>query len=199
MKTQPTFRGIIFLITLTALLFSAALPQHIVFAQEDVIRLTIENDSDRDIWLKLDGPAYYYLHVPAGVTKAYTPLRGVYDYTLYSCGTFVKGEMNLNTHKTMEVPDCGFKAHLGAQDRPNTFDAGKMLNLVNITFENDTGGWMTMILNGPSVFVFTFQPGQDTEYTIPIGYYNYTVYGCGGSFNGTVFARFFKVKEISCP
>ncbi|MBM3144044.1 MAG: hypothetical protein FJ010_03540 [Chloroflexi bacterium] len=198
MRTQRFFRGMIFLVTLASFLFAAALPQDIVFA-EDVVRLTIENDSDRDIWLKLTGPAYYYLHVRAGETKSYTPLKGVYDYTYYACGTFVKGEIDLNTQKTIEVPDCGYKAHAGQQDPEDTLDGGKMLNLVNFTIENDTGGYMTMILTGPSVYVFTFKPDQEREFTIPMGYYNYTAYGCGGSFNGTLYAHFNRVKEIDCP
>ncbi len=198
MNVQRIFRGTIFLVTLASILVATALPQRIAFAQEDVVRLTIENESDRDIWLKLEGPAYYYLHVGAGETKSYTPLRGDYDYTLYSCGTFVSGEMILNTHKTMEVPNCGLKAHLG-QDRPDTFDAGSMLNLVNITFENQTGGYITIILEGPSVFVFSFAPGAEEEYTIPMGLYSYFMYGCGSTYTGNVFARFHKVKEFTCP
>ena len=198
MNSQRYLRIVIFVITMASIVLAAALPQGAVFAQEDVIRLTIENDSDRDIWLKLNGAAYYYLHVRAGETKAYTPLRGVYDYTYYACGTWVKGEMNLNTHKTFEVPDCGYRSHFG-QNRPDTFDGGLNLNLANVTFENETGAYMTIILNGPSVFVFTFQPGEDKEYTIPTGSYSYTVYGCGGNFNGSVYARMHKVKEITCP
>jgi hypothetical protein len=197
MKNQRVIRGMIFLLTLVSLLIVSALPQNSVFA-EDVVRLTIKNNSDRDAWLRLDGPTYYYLHVKAGETKVYTPLKGVYDYTFHHCGTFVKGEMDLTKQQTLEVPDCGWKAHYGKQD-PTFIDAGRLLNLVNVTFENETGHQVMWIIEGPTVHVFTFQADKDIEYTIPMGYYDYTMYGCGGIYVGRFFARYNKVVEIECP
>ncbi len=199
MNRQRVIRGIVFLVALVSFVLVSAFPKNIAYAQEDVVRLTINNNGDRDIWLQLDGPAYYYLHVRVGESKVYTPLRGVYDYTLYSCGTFVKGELDLTNQKTIEVPDCGMKAFYGAFDPTNTIDEGKMLNLVNVTFENDTERFMLLILEGPSVYVFSFQPDEDKEYTIPMGYYHYTMYGCGSTYTGTMYARYHKVKEFACP
>lgn len=162
------------------------------------VRLTINNNSDRDVWLKLDGNGFYNLHVPAGQSKVYTPKGGIYDYTLHHCGTFVKGELDLTNRETIEVPECGDKAHYGAQD-PSFIDEGRMLNLVDVTFENETGYDIMMIIEGPTVHVFSFKAGEDKEYTIPMGYYTYKIYGCTSSvFEGTFFARFHKVKEFTC-
>lgn len=199
MKKQRVLRGMVFLLILASMVLTTAIPQINVLAQEDVVRLTINNTSERDIWYKLNGPAYYYLYVKAGETKSYTPQRGVYDYTLYACGTFVKGELDLTNQKVINVPECGMKSHYGPQDQENIEDAGKMLNLVNVTFQNDTGRYMLLILEGPSVFVFQFNADQDKEYTIPMGYYTYTMYGCGSTYHGTLYARYHKEKEFTCP
>ena len=161
------------------------------------VRLTINNNSDRDVWLKLEGNGYYNLHVPAGQSTFFTPKGGVYDYTLHHCGTFVKGELDLTNRETIEVPECGEKAHYGPQD-PSFVDEGRMLNLVNVTFENETGYNIMIILEGPTVHVFTFKADEDIEYTIPMGLYSYKIYGCGGIYTGNVFARFHKVKELKC-
>ena len=162
------------------------------------VRLTINNGSDTDVWLRIDGPMYYNFHVKAGESKIFTPKHGVYDYTLNHCGTFVKGELDLTNQQTIEVPECGDKAHYGPQD-PSFIDEGRMLNLVNVTFENETGYDIMIILEGPTVHVFSFKAGKDTEYTIPMGYYTYKLYGCGDVRTGSVFARFHKVKELTCP
>ncbi len=199
MRTKRVFRGIIFLVTLASILIAAALPQDVAFAQ-DVVRLTIKNHSDRDIWLKLEGPAFYNLHVPAGETRIYTPNKGDYEYTYYACGTWVKGDLDLNYQKLIEIPNCGYLLGGSTLGHPHYLDAGDaIMKLVNVTFENDTGAYMLAILNGPSVFVFSFQPGQDREVTIPKGDYSLTVYGCGGHFNTTFFANYFNEKVFTCP
>ncbi|MEW6405188.1 MAG: hypothetical protein AB1649_25625 [Chloroflexota bacterium] len=201
MKTQRVFRGIVFLVTLTSILFAAALPQRAVFAQEEVVRLTIKNYSDGDIWLKLEGPvAVYNLHVGPGQTRDYTPVMGVYNYIYWACGTWVKGELDLTTKKTVEIPNCGYLMGGAQRGHPNFVDAGnEMMKLVDVTFENKTGAYVLLILNGPSIFVFSFQPEQEREFTIPKGDYSYTAYGCGGYFNGTFYANYHNVKEITCP
>ena len=199
MKTQQFFRGIIFLVTLTAILVAVAIPQDYVFAQEEVVRLTIINYSDRDIWLKLEGPkSVYNLHVGPGQTKAYTPLQGEYYYIYYACGTWVKGTLDMRSQKVFEVPNCGFEL-VTHPNHPRYLDGGEILKLVNVTFENETGAYALAILNGPSVFVFSFNVGQEREFTIPKGDYRMTVYGCGGHYNTSFFANFFNVKELVCP
>jgi len=188
----------IILVVLLSTLLVATLPQEVVFA-EDVVRLTIINYSDRDIWLKLEGPkSVYNLHVPPGETRAYTPLRGEYYYIYYACGTWVKGILDLSSQKIFEVPNCGFELETHP-DHPRYLDGGEILKLVNVTFENETGAYALAILNGPSVFVFSFNDGQEREFTIPKGDYSMTVYGCGGHYNTAFFANFFNVKKLVCP
>jgi len=198
MRSQRTFRRIIFLITLASLLFVAALPQQGVMAEEDVIKLTIANKSDQDVWLKLDGPAYYYLHVKAHETKSFTPQRNVYNFKLYSCGTSVTGEMELLWQKTLDVPICGTKSNTGPGSSQVIYDGGDLLNLVKMTFKNDSNYRIMVILDGTSVFVFSFASGQSKDYTIPFGEYTYTQYGCGIK-TGKFLAHFHKIQEFTCP
>lgn len=193
------FRGAALLTIALALLVGAWLPQRSAQAAEDVVRLTINNNSSRDVWLQLDGPAYYYLHVKAGESKRYTPKKGVYDYTLYHCGTSVSGQMDLTVQKTVDVPECGTKAYYGGEGPVNTLDAGRMLNLVDVTIKNQTNAFMLLILKGPSVYVFRFNSGESKKYTIPMGMYDYTMYGCGSTYTGRFYAHFHKVEEFTCP
>ena len=58
---------------------------------------------------------------------------------------------------------------------------------------------MKVILEGPATYVFTFSKDQDKTYTITKGQYDYTVYGCGGSFTGTFYAQVNKEKVFKCP
>ena len=186
MRTQRVFRGIVSLVMLASFILAAALPQEIVLAV-DVVRLTIKNYSDRDIWLKLDGPATYNLHVPAGQNRDYTPIMGDYKYTYYACGTWVKGDLDLNSRKIIEVPNCGYLLGGSNVNHPNYLDAGDdIMKLVNVTFENETGAYALMILNGPSVFVLSFQPRQVRGVTIPKGDYSFTVYGCGDKISNAI-------------
>jgi hypothetical protein len=162
------------------------------------VRLSINNHSDRDVWLKLDGTKDYNLHVPAGQSKIYTPFADVYDYTLHHCGTFVKGELDLTNQEVIEVPDCGSVSHYGPQE-PSYIDEGRMLNLVRVTFENETGHAIMIIIEGPTVHVFSFNADQDKEYTIPHGYYDYTLYACGTISTGFLLARAHIVHDLECP
>ncbi|MBC8332519.1 MAG: hypothetical protein H8E28_11110 [Anaerolineae bacterium] len=205
MKKQHTIRGLVFLLTLVALVFAAIVPQTNVLAQDaDLVRLTINNKSERDIWYRLDAKEfgrydYYYFHIPAGEARYYTPVRGVYEYILYACGINVKGDLDLSTHKVINVPECGMKSHYGPQDQENIEDVGDQLRLVDVTLVNDSGRYMKLILEGPSVFVFQLFAEEEKEYTIPMGYYEITMYGCGGTHHLTFYARFHKVKEFTCP
>lgn len=196
MKKMQTVRGILFLLTLVSLLFVAALPENGVFAQ-DVVRLTIKNNSDRDAWLQLSGPAYYYLHAKAGATAVYTPNSGEYEYTLFHCGTFVEGEIDLTKQRTIDVPDCGSRAHYGPQDA-SFIDAGDMLDLVRVTIKNETGLNSLLILDGPSVFVFSFGVGDHNTYTIPGGKYDYILYSCGNVIGGVYDAWWNKNLKLDC-
>lgn len=55
---------------------------------------------------------------------------------------------------------------------------------VKVRIINDTGGTLTLNLNGPANYKFTFGPGTQTINVIQ-GTYNYTVWGCGTSSSGS--------------
>ena len=78
-------------------------------------------------------------------------------------------------------------------------DGGMILKLVKVTFVNDTERYMKVIMTGPATYVFSFNKDEEKTYTISKGEYDYTVYGCGGSFKGTFYAQADKVKEFKCP
>ncbi|MEA3350109.1 MAG: hypothetical protein U9Q82_05765 [Chloroflexota bacterium] len=202
MKKQRTIRLVVLLVIFMSLLLVAAMPQQKAFAKSDLVRLTIVNGTDQGVWLKLEGPAYYYLYVKPGQTRTYTPERDVYESTLYSCGTYVKHQtLDLTKHTKYEVPSCGTHAYPG--DGPtDTVDAGKVIKLVDVTLKNETGHNIIVVLggpNGPSQFAFFLYDEESKEYTIPKGYYDYNLYGCGDVRTGHVFAIVHKVKEFKCP
>jgi hypothetical protein len=51
---------------------------------------------------------------------------------------------------------------------------------VPIVIKNDTGGQVTLYLNGPCSYTFSISPGNTTINILP-GNYSYTAYGCGGA------------------
>jgi hypothetical protein len=196
MRNKRAIQGIIFLILAVALVV-ATIPQQSVSAKSDLVRLTIKNNSDKPVTMKLTGPAYYYFYVKPGQTAIYTPQRGVYDYTFTSCGTSLTGELDLSRHKTMDVPPCGSKASTG--DGPDdTVDVGDVLKLVRVTLENKTGHNIIIILRGPSEYAFFLYEDDSKDYTITKGEYTYWLYGCGGIKTGKVYAEPHKVKELTC-
>ena len=162
------------------------------------VRLNINNNSDRDVWLKLDGKRDYNLHIPAQQSREYTPFSDVYDYTLYHCGQWVKGELDMTNRQRIEVPECGDLSHYGPQE-PSYIDEGRMLNLVRVTFKNENNHAIMIILEGPTVHVFSFNPDSEKDYTIPHGYYDYTLYACGTITRGTLHARAHIEHEFKCP
>ena len=52
--------------------------------------------------------------------------------------------------------------------------------LASIIITNDTGGPLTLYLNGPASYSFSLGSG-DTTLSVCPGLYNYTAYGCGGA------------------
>jgi hypothetical protein len=65
--------------------------------------------------------------------------------------------------------------------KPTAEPSGKT---VKVRIVNDTGGTLTLNLNGPASYNFNLGPGKHTINVIP-GTYNYTVWGCGTSESGS--------------
>ena len=190
-----------FLILTSILLAAFVVPQQAVqAAQSNLVRFTFSNKSDKMASLRLYGTNnFYYFLLKPGETKTYTPVRGEYKMSFFSCGQYVNQSLDLTKQTKLIVPPCGTKAFSGKNPPANVVDGGKVLKLVKVKLENKTGAYMKVILSGPASYVFTFNKDQAKTYTITKGEYNYTVYGCGGSFTGTFYASANKIKEFKCP
>ena len=194
------YKLVAFLIVASMMLAAFVVPQQAAQAKSNLVGFTFINKSDKLASLRLygNGEFYYFLLFP-GESKYYTPVRGVYDMTFFSCGQYINQELDLTKQYTMVVPECGTREHNKKNYYPKVIDGGELIKLVKVTFENETDKYMKVILYGPSTYVFTFNKDEDKTYTISKGDYNYTVYGCGGTFYGSFYAHHNKVYDFKCP
>ena len=199
MKENKLFRLVTFVILASIMLAAFLVPQQTAQAKSELVGFTFINDSDSLASLRLygNGQFYYFLLFP-GEVKYYTTVRGEYDMSFFSCGQYVNKELDLSKKYTLVVPPCGTVAH-NKKPPAGVIDGGKILKLVKVTFENETDRYMKVILEGPAVYVFSFNDDQDKTYTISKGDYTYTLYGCGGSFTGGFYAHQSKVVTFKCP
>lgn len=200
MKKFTLYKLVAFMILASMMLAAFMVPQQAAQAQSDLVGFTFINKSDKLASLRLygDGDFYYFLLRP-GESKYYTPARGVYQMSFFSCGQYTNKELDLTKQTKMIVPPCGFKAYSNKDYHPGVIDGGEIIKLVKITFENATDRYMKVILEGPAVYVFTFDKDQSKTYTISKGDYTYTAYGCGGTFYGSFYAHEGKVYDFKCP
>lgn len=166
--------------------------------EDQPVRVTIENNSDKDAYLKFTGPHHYYFTVGPHSKVVYTPLSGTYDYLIIACGIHYKeGKVNLNQHTTYEIAACGVNAF-----GPNTqkgVDVNRELKIIPMTFTGKAFGTMVLVLTGPSTYVISLPKGVDKDVTIRKGWYDYKLYGCGRTDGGTFFADRGKHKSFVCP
>ena len=189
-------RKSIFILLVIALLVSA-LPG-VAFAKSDRVRVTVTNKSDKVFSLWLTGPEYIYMTVDADSADIFTPLRGVYNYTMYSCGVYAYGEFDFTTQKKMIIPACGSAAP--QKTGGDTIDVSETVKLVKVKMDNNvTNSNMVIVLTGPGTYVFSLKANEVKSYTIPRGEYNVTYYACGKSGTRMFVARANKVLELSCP
>jgi hypothetical protein len=186
---------VIIVLAAVSVLLIAATP-----AASDLVSLVIENNSKDYVTLKLNGPAYYYLLVPPDTTTTYTIARGDYDEQLfYSCGNFVNTTIDFTKKQIIVVPSCGEKAFNTPESLNPVIDAGRILKLVKVTFENPYTYDLLLILTGPATHVFTIEAGNSESYTIIQGDYDVVQYGCSYMKEWTFYPYANKVKELSCP
>ena len=207
MKTKRVNLLLVAVILATVML-TAFVPQQAVQAKDDppkseLVRFTFINKSDQIASLRLYGiyghSDFYYFLVMPGEAKTFTPVRGEYRSSFYSCGLYVNDEMDLSKQYTLIVPKCGTVANNGNKPPVHLIDGGKIIKLVRVDFVNTTDAYMKVILEGPQTYVFSFNKDQEKSYTISKGDYDYTVYGCGGTFYGTFYAFHGKEFEFKCP
>lgn len=188
------YRSIVFMGLVLILLLSAT---GVAFAKSERVKFTIENNSNKVFTLRLTGPENLYLVVEANSADVFTPLRGEYAMTMYSCGAYANDDLDLTTIKTMVVPECGSE---GPPESDKKIDASDTIKLVKITIENDaTNSTMVVVMTGPGTFVFSFKAGQKASYTVPRGDYKVTYYACNSSASRNFTAKANKILELSCP
>ena len=199
MIENKLYKLVAFVMFTSIMLAAFLVPQQAVQAKSELVGFTFTNNSDRLASLRLygNGQFYYFLLFP-GESKYYTPVRGEYDMSFFSCGQYVNKEIDLTKKTTLVVPPCGTVAHNG-KPPAGVIDGGKVLKLVKVTLENETDNYMKVILEGPATYVFTFSKDQEKTYTISKGDYTYMLYGCGGSFSGDFYAYHNKVMTFKCP
>ncbi|TAK12776.1 MAG: hypothetical protein EPO32_07455 [Anaerolineae bacterium] len=167
-------------------------------AAAPLARLTIENQSDKPVYLWLTSETHtYYLETAAGTTQVWTPEKDEYTYRMLACGANLYGEMDLTQVQRFVVPVCGSKASAEVNDSET--DVARLIKLVRITVENATGARVILALHGPDGYVFSLEKGESKEYTIPRGDYTYTAYGCGTVFLGDLFATAQGKELVKCP
>lgn len=199
MKTEKLFKVTALIITASILFAAFLVPQQVVLAKSDLVGFTFTNNSSQLASLRLygNGQFYYFLVFP-GESKYYTPVRGEYDVTFFSCGQYMNKELDLTKQSSLVVPSCGTHAYR-SNPPAGVLDGGKILKLVRVVFENETEKYMKVILEGPATYVFTFNKDQDKTYTISKGEYTYTLYGCGGIIEKNMYAHHNKVMTFTCP
>jgi hypothetical protein len=100
-------------ITLLVLVLLATLVVGVIgasAADEDLIRLTIINRTDRFVFLSLlseDGTQVYFLATPSEQTREYTVPRSDYSHTTVACGLTATGTVDLNRFTTLIFTPCG--------------------------------------------------------------------------------------------
>lgn len=186
---------IILSVTLISLVLIAAVPME----QSELVAITITNKSNDYATLKLTGPAFYYLMVKPNTTTTYTILRGDYTQKFYSCGTFVDPNLDLTKKQSIYVPPCGEKAFAVDKSASNKVDAGQLIRLVKVNFENTTKYNLVLVLRGPSQYVFFIRSGEEVSYTISKGDYQVTQWGCPTVKNFNYYPFAHKETDLTCP
>ena len=181
---------------LLALMFGTILPATSTLAAPAQARLTVVNHSGQTLKIWLSGSAIYRISVPAGQTKTYAINRGAYKFTASGCGMTATGKLDMTINKTVVLPVCGGRISVSG---PHTEDLGQVLKVVKIEVQNKTGGVATVVLKGPSLYMFTLKKGADKDFTFGKGDYKVTVFACGKTFKRNFTADKGKKLVLTCP
>lgn len=205
MNKRNLFRSLVLVIAVLSIFLTAAAPYPLrsssnkVLQAGELVKLTIDNRTDKELRLWLTGPSFYYLTVPANSAEVFTPKRGEYNASFAVCGIILNETLDLTKNTRVIQPACGIKGQ--AQTNPSTINLGQIEKLVRVYFENDTPGTLTIVLSGPATYVLTLSKEQKNDYTIIKGDYDVTMYAYGcGSVTQTTFTATSQAKKVfKCP
>lgn len=142
------------------------------------VRLVINNQTGANVNLSLSGASSYYFTLGAGKTSVEV-LKGKYQYRYLAC--------EANQTGTLEVKKANQKLVL--KKCPAAKKAGsKAAKTVKVSMINETGGTMTLILNGATSYRLTVPSGK-SKISVEKGKYTYTVYAVCGTKTGTINIR----------
>jgi hypothetical protein len=147
-------------------------PHQDAAAASSTLTVNVNNKTGETLKLSMSGPTNYSFTIKPG-KSAINVAPGKYKYIYQACGGQKKGTVDVKKNNTNLV--------LAACNKNQKNSGGT----VNIAVQNNTGGYITMNLTGPSYYHFSLGTGRSTISVIK-GSYQYVVYGCGGaSLSGT--------------
>ena len=126
--------------------------------------LTVDNKTGATVTITLNGAGSYTIRaVPGKSSTAVTP--GKYKFSYKACGATKTGNIAvLANGAKLAIAKCV---------------------MANVTIQNDTGGNVSLSLNGPASYFFTLATGR-TKITAIKGKYDYRLAGICGSKTGTI-------------
>ncbi len=183
MKKVRSLRIIVLASLIVTVLLTAAAPgpatisTPAVQARSELVRLTVVNRTESPIFLRLQGPAFYFLYVNGGESRVFTVKRGEYDSTFTACGVTTSETMDLTRQKKLIMPVCGGRAH-AAQRTSTKVDLSEQIRIVSATIVNEADTQVLAILTGAATYVFLLDREAERDVTIAKGDYDVKIYAC---------------------
>ena len=117
----------------------------------------------------------YVFTLYPGNNKLYVA-RGNYSYSYYACSALHYGTVNVpGRGAEMEIATCS----------SNLNGSALTANLTSFKVKNNTGDTVILQLNGIVDYLFTVT-GSGENLTVEKGYYQYTLWACGTSYDGVI-------------
>ncbi len=187
MKSKISWHMLVPLLLIASIFLTAAAPMALQISPAssqsgvDLVRLTIVNKTTKTLYLKLQGPYFYYLSVKGGESGLFTVKRGTYSSTVYACGVSSSDTIDLTRQKTLIMPICGGNARTAAKTSAQNIDLSTQIKVVTFSLTNNSNTRLLAIFTGAATYVFTLEKGESKDYTIARGIYSVHYYACGSS------------------
>jgi len=147
-------------------------------AGEDTVVLAIRNHTSTTFPIFLHGVENntdYDVTLYPGNNKVHV-LKDLYIYSYFACSAVHYGTVNVpGLGAEMQVSTCSSSLNGG----------GITDNLTSFKVKNNTGDDVTLVLNGIVDYLFNVS-GNGVDLTVEKGYYQYTLYACGTTFDGVI-------------
>ena len=168
---------ILLLLLVTGLALALVAPAQTAYARSELVRLTVDNRTNGTLFLRLEGPAFYFLRVPSGESEVFTVQRGLYTETVTACGVATKSTLDMSTQQKLVLPVCGGSARETAK-APGITDLSTLVKVVKVSVINEASTQVLAILTGPETYVFLINKDVTKQYTVAKGDYKVSTYAC---------------------